>query len=229
MTRRATIEMLEMAAHALGELREEVVLVGGAIVALLVTDPAAPEVSSTKDLDIVVSITSLAGYEGLRRRLRELGFVEDTREGAPICRFVERERGLVVDVMPTDPRILGFANRWFPLAHATADSHPLPSGRRLWIASAPCFLATKLEAFDSRGEGDWTGSKDVEDLLAVIHGREAVVREVEASSEAVRIYLAQRAGLLLASVDFLRSIEGHLPGEDAGVVIERLRGMAALT
>lgn len=58
MTRRATIEMLEMAAHALGELREEVVLVGGAIVALLVTDPAAPEVSSTKDLDIVVSITS---------------------------------------------------------------------------------------------------------------------------------------------------------------------------
>ena len=203
-------------------------IVGGAIVVLLVTDPAAPEVSSTKDLDLVVSVTNLAGYSGLSVRLRELGFVEDTREGAPICRFVQRERGLVVDAMPTDPRILGFANRWFPLAYETGVWHTLPSGRRLRVASAACFLATKLEAFDSRGEGDWLGSKDIEDLVAVIHGREAVVQEVAASAEEVRRYLAQRSGVLLRTADFLQSIGGHLAGEDAGVVVARLRGIAAV-
>lgn len=39
-----TIELLELAASGLGELLEEVAFVGGATVALWITDPAAPPV-----------------------------------------------------------------------------------------------------------------------------------------------------------------------------------------
>ena len=37
------IEMVKTVAHRLGELREDVVFLGGAVLALLTTDPAAGE------------------------------------------------------------------------------------------------------------------------------------------------------------------------------------------
>ena len=63
--------MIEVPAVHLSNLCEEVVFVGGAIVALLITDPAAPRVSSTKDVDLVVSVTTNFEYsEILGGRLR---------------------------------------------------------------------------------------------------------------------------------------------------------------
>jgi hypothetical protein len=47
----------------------------------------------------------------------------------------------------------------------------LPSGAGVRSVSAPYFLATKLEAFDGRGSGDYLTSHDIEDLVAVIDGR----------------------------------------------------------
>lgn len=52
------IELVEIAAEALGDLRERVVFVGGAITGLLLTDQAAPSTSSTKDVDIIISVTT---------------------------------------------------------------------------------------------------------------------------------------------------------------------------
>jgi hypothetical protein len=47
-------------------------------------------------------------------RLRALGFLEDTSEGAPLCRWVHS--GTILDVMPLDEKILGFSNRWYRAA-----------------------------------------------------------------------------------------------------------------
>lgn len=44
----------------------------------------------------------------------EQGFQEDTREGAPLCRWVRH--GTTLDVMPLDEKILGFSNRWYRAA-----------------------------------------------------------------------------------------------------------------
>lgn len=49
-----SIELLELAADALGPLLDEVVFVGGATVTLWITDPGAPPVRPTKDVDVVV-------------------------------------------------------------------------------------------------------------------------------------------------------------------------------
>lgn len=82
--------------------------------ALLMTDAAAPDVRPTIDVDVIVEIGKQGDYYKLAERLRKKGFNEDASDGAPLCRF--RGHGLVLDVMPTDPDILGFSNRWYPYA-----------------------------------------------------------------------------------------------------------------
>ena len=63
MTR--NIEMLVQVARGLGDLRPEVVFVGGAVVELFVTDPAAPRPRFTEDVDVVVEITTRAEWSRL--------------------------------------------------------------------------------------------------------------------------------------------------------------------
>lgn len=53
-------------ALALGELNEQVVYVGGAVVSLYVDDPAADDVRPTKDLDLTMKIASLSELENIR-------------------------------------------------------------------------------------------------------------------------------------------------------------------
>lgn len=50
------IERLCLVASRLGPLREQVVFLGGATTALLVTDPAAPAPRPTKDVDVIIEV-----------------------------------------------------------------------------------------------------------------------------------------------------------------------------
>jgi len=77
----------------------------------------------------------------------------------------------------------------------------------------PAFLATKLEAFFGRGDGDYLGSHDLEDLVAVIDGRPEIVDEVKAAEPALQSYLRERLGPLLADEAFRTALQGHLPGD----------------
>ncbi len=149
-----SLELLEAIAGDLSTLVDELVFVGGAIVPVLITDPTAPPPSNTTDVDVIVTVATNFEYtQALGDKLRSLHFTEDCQEGAPICRWRSRT-GMTLDVMPTDPVILQFSNRWFPLTFATAMAIQLPGGQSIKIATGPCFLGTKLEAFLSRGNDD---------------------------------------------------------------------------
>src|SRR5690349_4619160 len=87
-------------------------------VGLLITDKAASPVRVTFDVDLVASVAALAAYHGMEKELARLGFKRDLAPDAPICRW--RYRELEVDLMPADPNILGFSNRWYPLALTSA-------------------------------------------------------------------------------------------------------------
>jgi hypothetical protein len=76
-----SIELLELAADGLGPLLDEVVFVGGATVTLWITDPGAPPVRPTKDVDVVVEVATRSAFHDFEARLRHRGFAED-REGA---------------------------------------------------------------------------------------------------------------------------------------------------
>lgn len=63
-------------AQALGELNEQVVYVGGAVVSLYIDDPAAADVRPTKDVDISLEIASIGALENLRADLIQKGFFQ---------------------------------------------------------------------------------------------------------------------------------------------------------
>ena len=155
---------------------EEVVFLGGCATGLLVTDPAAPPARVTRDVDVIVEVASLSGYHRFSEKLRDVGFKEDNSPGAPMCRW--KYGPLLLDVMPTNPDILGFGNRWFAEAFRAAEPMILPQNRCINVLAAPYFLATKLEAFDGRGTGDYVMSRDMEDLVTIIDGRKEIVDEV---------------------------------------------------
>ena len=78
-------ERLITAARLLRPLLGELVFVGGAVTGLLITDEAAADPRTTLDVDAIAEITSYAEYAAFGNRLRTLGFLEDTREGARRC------------------------------------------------------------------------------------------------------------------------------------------------
>ena len=173
---------VELIANALGPLREQVVFVGGCAVGLLITDAAAAPVRVTFDVDLVASISALAAYHGMEKQLARLGFKRDLSPDAPICRW--RYRELEVDLMPADPNILGFSNRWYPLALLSAIDFRLPSGSDIRLIAAPVFVGTKFEAHASRGRGDLLASHDLEDIINIVDGRPTLLEEIaEAPSE----------------------------------------------
>lgn len=102
---------LRQIAEALGELREQVVFVGGAVAGLLVTDPLADSVRATRDVDAVVN-TSRAGFHRMEEAVAARGFARDVSSEV-ICRWVHKASGVIFDLMPVQPEVLGFTNRWW--------------------------------------------------------------------------------------------------------------------
>lgn len=208
------VALIEIVAGHLGDdLRKELVFVGGAVAGLLITDPAMPAIRATDDVDVVVHVAVLKEYHKLERTLTARGFVQDISRDAPVCRW--RIGAVAVDVMPTIETVLGFSNRWYPLAAATPQHVMLPSGTEVCLISAPAFVATKLEAFAGRGNNDYLFSHDLGDLIAVIDGRESLLEECRASDRELRQYLRNRFSGLLAAQAFREALPGHLAGDFA--------------
>lgn len=207
----ANIAMLEAAAEAIGAMLDEVVFVGGATVELWITDAAAPEFRPTNDVDVIVEVTTRGSYYRLEERLRELGFENDEEDGV-ICRFRFPSPALVLDVMPTEASILGFENRWQREAFPRGARYQLPSGREIKVVPPVFLVATKLEAFASRGRGDLYGSKDFEDLIRLLDGREELVGELEGADDEVREFVSQEIARLSRLEAFGSAAEGALGG-----------------
>jgi hypothetical protein len=111
---------------ALGSLCDELVFVGGCAAGLLCTSVQAPPPRATFDVDLVAEVTALMAYHALEARFARLGFSPRHDNGCSDLPLAHS--GIEVDLMPTDERVLGFSNRWYPLAIATAQQVTLPSG-----------------------------------------------------------------------------------------------------
>jgi len=114
--------------------------------------------------------------------------------------------------MPTEAAILGFENHWQKESFPHAVPVELPSGRTIRAAPPRYLLATKLEAFRSRGEGDLFRSHDFEDLITLIDRREELVGEVHAAPVELREFVATKFADLLRHRDFDPAGEGALAG-----------------
>lgn len=216
---------LQAVALALGELREQVVFVGGSTAGLLLTDPLAEGVRVTLDVDAIVQADSLTQFYRVEAQLEQRGFVRDAASGV-ICRWRHATSGVVFDLMPTDASILGFSNRWYGEAIATAQHVVLANGLRIRLIAAPAFVATKLDAFLSRGKGDFLSSHDLEDVLNIVDGRPELPEELAAAAHPLRQAVAAIVAGLLANPDFINCLPGLVSDADrTRVVVERLHSI----
>ncbi len=207
--------------------RWDPVFTGGGIVSLLITDKDAPQALFTKDVDVVLEIATNPEFHAMEIALEGAGFRRPVGEEAE--RISWEWKGVRVDSLP-NRRITSLPyNRWFlPLMKDAEKVEVLP-GRGAWIASAPCFLATKLEAFWDRGKKDFLKSKDLKDILAVVNGRGELLAEIQTAAPDVRGFLRQSFGRLLEERDFMECLPKLVP-EDIReeMVLQRIRAIGSL-
>lgn len=176
----------------LGDLATRVVFIGGAIAPLLQTDPPFPRARVTSDVDgLVASSTSTESrrlYEELARR----GF----RQPIEATRHVHRWIGpsaIPFDLVPAGEPVGGSGNPWDVIAIETAVEAPIGGRITIRHVNASAFLAQKWAAHHDRGREDPLGSRDLEDILALLASRPTILEEVAAAPPALRGYVAEQA------------------------------------
>ena len=90
------IVLIERVTIRLGSLLDRFVFLGGAATDLFITDPAAPGIRRTLDVDVIVEVLSRSAYYRLEDELRSIGFVKGQEVGLlglnPHC-VVTRQTG----------------------------------------------------------------------------------------------------------------------------------------
>lgn len=221
--------MLRQVAEALGgELRDQVAFVGGCTTGLLLSDPFTREqVRSTDDVDLIISVMTYANLHRFKEMLKAHGFKEPSSmdEDMPICAMKLGE--LRVDLMPDDDEVIGFSNHWYPQALKTAKPISLGGDLTIRVVTPPLFVATKLEAYKGRGEGDPLSSHDIEDILNLVDGRPELLDEVRAADSALQAYIATELGQLLDDDDFGYAVQSQAGDPDReALLFERLEFLA---
>ena len=108
----------------------------------------------------------------------------------------------------SDAALMGFSNIWQAAGLPSAVTLGLPSGTRIRALSPPYLVATKLEAFRGRGGGYYLGSRDLEDVVFLVDGREELAAGVAAVPWTLREFLAAEISDLLRRPAFTDALFG---------------------
>ena len=171
-------------ATALKELKEAMVFIGGAVVSVYTDDPSADEIRPTADIDLTINLLNYADWAKMQERLATLGFSPDP-DGHAICSYLYK--GISVDIMPSEDGPVGPANKWYKVGFENLWTTKVKD-QEIKILSAPCYLATKFEAFKDRAK-DYRTSHDFEDIIYVLDNRTTIVEEIESDHEDVKRFL----------------------------------------
>ncbi|MFN3639578.1 MAG: hypothetical protein ACK4UK_01545 [Flavobacterium sp.] len=122
----------------------------------------------------------------MQERLAELEFYPDP-QGQSICSY--KYQNIAIDIMPADDSSLGVSNRCYKPGFRHLQQVTLEDGTSINILPPPYFLATKLEAFKNRGQNDFYGSHDFEDIMYLLDNRTTLVEEINTADEQVRHFI----------------------------------------
>lgn len=220
--------MVIRVAEALGQERlRSMAFVGGLTTGFLITDEYAREsVRATDDIDLIIGTLGYAQHTEFEEELRTLGFA-DRPDNNVICRKWLGE--LQVDFMPTDDT-LGFTNRWYQDALSTAQPFELKPGLTIRLLTPPHFIATKLEAYKGRGNGDILGSRDLEDVMTLIDGRPTLFEEIAECNAAMQGFISEEFRELLKNDYFEYLVQTTANGQQARIeylyeIIDKIAGL----
>jgi hypothetical protein len=152
-------------------------------------------------------VSALDSYK-LDEILRSKGFTNDMSEGAPACRW--KLGSLTVDVMSSISAAMGFTNIWYDEGIRNS-MEVIKDPVSVKIFKCPFFLASKIEAFNDRGQMDFRGSPDMEDVVAILEVvPENLLEEDLSQFPIVQQYLAVEFQKLLKNSNFLDALPGLL-------------------
>ena len=222
------ISMLQTVANGLGDLKEDMVFVGGAVAELYASNPDLSDIRPTLDVDCVIELRSKKAHAKLENDLRALGFANDTSKGAPICRWVYQD--ILVDIMPSDPDVLGFSNRWYEDGIENKISKTLPDGTEIFVFPPEYYLAAKIEAHNGRGGNDLRQSHDFEDIIFILDNCSELLESITNANESVKAYLKEECSKLLKNEGLTEGIESALPygseEEATEIIMEQIQNIA---
>ena len=192
----------------------------------MITDQAVSEIRPTKDVDVIIELYSRIEFQKLEEKLRTLGFKNSIEPDSPICRWIVDD--IIVDVMPTDEEILGFSNTWYSKALKESTKVTINNDISIRLVTSPYFCATKIEAFYGRGNNDFLGSHDIEDIITIIDGRKEIIDEIAKSSEALQAFLSEHFQTFLKDDNFLESISAQFNPDPVSqkrcdIIIDRIK------
>ncbi len=221
------LQSMRIVARHFNELELPYAFLGAAVLPLLVDNADVLEIRPTIDVDLTVEIATLSDHYRLEDRLRKRGFQNDTREGAPICRWIVEEA--TVDVMPTEASVLGLSSRWFKEAVSQAVTLDLSEGVFAPVITQPYFLATKLTAYGDRGAKDPILSKDLEDIVTLFNGCR-IGSLLSGCSEEVGNFIISELQSRLRDAEFVDAAMGNFRSdpvsqERAALVFDRMRSL----
>lgn len=200
------LEILKATLKALDDVADDLVFTGGSTISLYITEPQAVQIRETFDVDCVVEANNLLEYQEVVDKIKSKGFIEDPRQNT-ICRY--RNGDLILDLLPTDAKILGFTNKWYsPGLRSTLNCEI--DDKRFRILSLPYLIASKIEAFKGRGKGSYLSSTDIEDIITLFDGRSSIAMDLSNSPTEIKIELNKELFALINDRDFLNSIEAHI-------------------
>ena len=215
------IKVVEKVAISLEELNKDVIYVGGAVVSLYITDEGAEQPRPTKDIDISVQISTYAQMDELREKLALKKIYP-----APTEKVMYRysHEGILIDFIPFEESPLGPTNSW--LKPGFEKAYPVNIGElEIKILPVSLFLATKWEAFKSRGSDPRT-SHDFEDIIYIIDNNKEVVEDVRNANNDVQDFLKEMSNEILNHPSRNEIIECHINpftvDERREIVIEKL-------
>lgn len=202
------LDRLALVAHALGDLLPHVVFVGGCTTELLLDPAYRAGVRATEDVCLIVEIATRSDFYKLENLLRSRGFRNDPEINFR-WQLIDDGMPLTVDVMPTMEAILGYSNPFYPEAFLTAEV-TVVRGLSIRHLNHACFLGTKFVAFGNRGGGDYLGSQDMEDVVAVLDGcRNLANALMDQALPELKIYLLKQLSHLPDSPEFGMVLAGN--------------------
>lgn len=182
------LALVAQVAKGLKELNEKMVFIGGAVISLYTDDPAAEEIRPTTDIDMTINLANYTEWTQMQERLSVLEFYPDP-QGQSICSYKFKE--IAIDIMPAEDSGIGVSNIWYKPGFKYLQQIPLEDGMMINTLPSPYFLATKLEAFKDRGQNDFYGSHDYEDIIYLIDNRTTIVEEILSSEDDLKQYIKQ--------------------------------------
>jgi hypothetical protein len=203
--RTINIAVVAEVAKALKELKDQMVFVGGAVISLYADDSAADEIRPTADIDMTIKLLNFKNWVDVQERLAVLGFYPDPY-GHSICSY--KYKNIPVDIMSAVDSPLGSSNRWYLIGFENLQIVEA-NGEMIQILSAPCYLATKFEAFNNRGS-DYRTSHDFEDIIYVLDNRISIVEETTIAHPQIIAFLQQEIQNILKSANWDEIISAHL-------------------